>query len=178
VIRNLRLPRMPDCTIRCTILYTILCAILCPMLLLAGCASLTRDWLPPEVQVTSVTPERIGLDRQTLRVGLLLENPNDRMLPIKAMTYKLSLAGTQVAEGGGALDKQLPAFGKAPVEVTVVADAASMLGLLPTLALRREPIGYRIAGTVTVAGVVPIPYRHAGELDPQMLLRAAGKGLR
>ncbi|WP_058554168.1 LEA type 2 family protein [Thiohalocapsa sp. ML1] len=147
-------------------------------LLLTACASLTRDWLPPEVQVTSITPERIGLDQQTLRVGLNLKNPNDRMLPIKAMTYKLSLEGTQVAQGGGALDKQIPAFGAAPVEVTVVADAASMLGLLPTLALRREPVGYRIAGTVTVAGVVPIPYRWSGELDPQMLLRSAGRGLR
>lgn len=147
-------------------------------LLLSACASLTRDWLPPEVQVTSITPERIGLDQQTLKVGLNLKNPNDRMLPIKAMTYKLSLAGTQVAEGGGALDKQIPAFGTAPLEVKVAADAASMLALLPTLALKREPIDYRIAGTVTVAGVVPIPYRYSGQVDPQTLLRAAGRGLR
>jgi LEA14-like dessication related protein len=147
-------------------------------LLLTACASLTRDWLPPEVQVTSIQPERIALDQQTLRVGLKLKNPNDRMLPIKAMTYKLSLEGTQVAEGGGALDQQIPAFGEAPVEVTVVADAASALGLLPTLALKREPIEYRIAGTATVAGVLPLPYRHSGEIDPQDFLRAAQRRLR
>ncbi|MBK1633186.1 hypothetical protein CKO31_21010 [Thiohalocapsa halophila] len=147
-------------------------------LLLTACASLTRDWLPPEVQVTSITPERIALDQQTLRVRLSLRNPNDRMLPIKAMTYKLSLEGTQIAEGGGELDKQIPAFGEAPVEVTVVADAAKALGLLPRLALRREPIGYRIAGTVTVAGVVPIPYRWSGEIEPEKLLRSATRGLR
>jgi LEA14-like dessication related protein len=147
-------------------------------LLLAACASLTRDWLPPEVQLRSIQPERISLSEQRLKLGLDLKNPNDRMLPIKAMTYKLALEGTQVATGGGALDKQIPAFGAAPVEVEVVADAASALGLLPALALKREPIGYRISGTVTVAGVVPIPYRYSGEVDPQVLLRAAAGGLR
>lgn len=156
---------------------TIVAALLCALLLTA-CASLTRDWQPPEVQLTSIAPERIALDQQTLRVGLSLRNPNDRMLPIKAMTYRLSLEDTQIAEGGGALDKQIPAFGEAPVEVTVVADAAKALGLLPTLALRREPIGYRIAGTVTVAGVVPIPYRWSGEIEPEKLLRSATRGLR
>jgi LEA14-like dessication related protein len=146
-------------------------------LALTACAGLTRDWQPPEVRLTSIAPERIALDEQTLRVGLSLRNPNDRMLPVKAMTYKLSLEGTQIAEGGGKLDKQIPAFGEAPVEVSVVADAAKALGLLPRLALRQEPIGYRIAGTVTVAGVVPIPYRYSGEIAPEALLRAAARGL-
>ncbi|MGD9299637.1 MAG: LEA type 2 family protein [Thiohalocapsa sp.] len=153
-------------------------AVVCTMLLLSACASLTRDWLAPEVQLTSITPERIALDQQTLRVGLQLKNPNDRMLPIKAMTYKLSLEGKQIAEGGGALDKQIPAFGEAPVEVTVVADAGKALGLLPMLALRREPIAYRIAGTVTIAGVVPIPYRYSGQIEPDVLLRSAARGMR
>jgi hypothetical protein len=94
------------------------------------------------------------------------------------MTYKLSLEGKQIAEGGGALDKQIPAFGEAPVEVTVVADAGTALGLLPMLALRREPIAYRIAGTVTVAGVVPIPYRYSGQIEPDVLLRSAARGMR
>ena len=147
-------------------------------LLLVGCASLTGNWLPPEVRLTSIQPEQINLGEQRLRVGLNLKNPNDRVLPIKAMTYKLSLEDTQVAQGGGALDEQIPAFGEAPVEVALVANAASALGLLPMLALKREPISYRIAGTVTVAGVVPIPYRHSGEVDPQVLMRAAARGLR
>ncbi len=150
--------------------------LLCATLLLSACASLTHDWLPPEVQLRSITPERIGLDQQTLRVGLNLKNPNDRMLPIKAMTYKLSLEGNEIAQGGGALDKQIPAFGEAPVEVSLVANAASALGLLPTLALRRDPIAYRISGTATVAGFVPIPYRFSGEVKPDELIRAANTG--
>jgi len=153
-------------------------AILGATLLLAACATLTYDWKPPEVQLRSIQPERIGLDQQTLRVGLNLRNPNDRMLPIKAMTYKLSLEGTQVAEGGGKLDKQIPAFGEAPVEVSVAADAGTALRMLPMLALRSGPIGYRIAGTVTVAGVVPIPYRYSGEIEAEELMRAASRGMR
>jgi LEA14-like dessication related protein len=147
------------------------------VLLLSACASLTQDWKSPEVQLRSVTPERIGLAGQTLRVGLDIHNPNDRTLPIKAMTYKLSLEGTQVAEGGGKLERQIPAGGTESVEVSVVSNAAAALGLLPTLALKSEPIGYRISGTVTVAGVLPIPYRYSGKVDPQDLMRAASRGL-
>jgi LEA14-like dessication related protein len=144
-------------------------------LLITGCASLTQGWQAPEVQLTSLRPEKISLDEQQLRVGLDITNPNDRTLPIKAMTYQLSLEGTQVAEGGGKLDRQIPALGTESVEVSVLADAGAALGMLPMLALRRDPIEYRLSGTVTVAGVVPIPYRYSGELDPAELLRAAGR---
>jgi LEA14-like dessication related protein len=147
-------------------------------LLAAACATLSYDWQPPEVQLRSIQPERIGMDQQTLRVGLNLKNPNDRTLPINAMTYKLSLAGTQLAEGGGKLDKQIPAFGEAPVEVSVVADAAKALGMLPMLALKSGPIGYQISGTVTVAGIVPIPYRYSGEITADELLRTVSRGSR
>jgi LEA14-like dessication related protein len=146
-------------------------------LFISGCASLTQSWKAPEVQLTSLKPEKVTLSEQQLRVGLDITNPNDRTLPIKAMTYTLSLEGTQVAEGGGKLERQIPPLGTEPVEVMVLADAGAALGLLPTLAMKRDPIGYRISGTVTVAGVVPIPYRYSGEVDPQDLLRTAQRSL-
>ncbi len=147
------------------------------VLLFTGCASLTQPWKSPQVQLRSIAPERIGLTRQRLRVGLDIHNPNDRTLPIKAMTYKLSLEGTRVAEGGGTLERQIPAGGTEPVEVSVESDAAAALALVPTLALRSDPISYRISGNVTVAGVLPIPYRYSGEVEPQALLRTLGRGM-
>lgn len=123
--------------------------------------------------MTSLRPQQIGLEEQTLLVGLRIRNPNDRTLPINAMTYRLWLDGEEIAAGGGALERQIPAFGEEQVEVSVTANAARLAARLPLLALRRDPWPYRISGTVTVAGVVPIPYRHSGEIDPQRLLRAA-----
>ncbi|MCG6942353.1 MAG: LEA type 2 family protein [Thiohalocapsa sp.] len=155
--------------------WPIALAILCA--LLSACATVTYNWKAPEVQVTSIQPEQIGLGAQTLRVGLNIKNPNDRTLPIKAMTYTLSLDGTQVAEGGGKLNKQIPAFGEAPVKVLVLADAGAALRMLPALALKSGPINYHISGIATVAGVVPIPYRYSGKVKVDDLLRAAGRAL-
>ena len=148
------------------------CAWLAVLLLaIAGCAGLAQPWEAPEVMVTSLSPEHIGLDEQSLLVGLRIKNPNDRTLPINAMTYKLWLEGDQIAQGGGKLERQIPAFGEESVEVSVTGSAATLLRKLPALALQSRPWQYKITGTVTVAGVVPLPYRYTGEMDPQKLVR-------
>jgi len=147
--------------------------VLAMLFLAVGCAGLTSPWTEPEVMVTSIKPQRIGLDEQSLLVGLRIRNPNDRMLPIKAMTYRLSLEGEEIASGGGALERQIPAFGEETAEVSLTSDAGLLLRKLPALAFQTEPWQYRIAGTVTVAGIVPIPYRHSGEIDPKQIARAA-----
>jgi LEA14-like dessication related protein len=141
-------------------------ALVIGVVLLAGCAGLTQSWQAPEVSVLSIVPEEIGLERQRLRVGLRLRNPNDRMLPVKAMSYRLSLQGVELATGGGRLERQIPAFGETETEVLLDADAAALARMLPTLALGAGPWSYRIAGTATVAGVIPIPYRYTGSIDP------------
>ena len=74
---------------------------------MAGCAGLTRPWSAPQVMVTSLKPRKIGLDEQSLLVGLQIHNPNDRMLPIKAMSYRLTLEGDEIASGGGKLDPKV-----------------------------------------------------------------------
>jgi LEA14-like dessication related protein len=143
------------------------------MLSAGGCAGLTDPWQSPEVRVTSVVPQEIAADRQTFLVGLNIRNPNDRMLPIKAMTYRLSLEGDEIAAGGGRLERQIPAFGEESVEVSVTGNTGSLIQKLPALAFQNRPWSYKIAGTATVAGVLPVPYSYAGEIDPRTLLRAA-----
>lgn len=145
-------------------------------LLLAGCASLTRHWIAPEVAVRSIAPERLDAERQSLLVGLRITNPNDRTLPIKAMTYRLALEDRPVASGGGALERQLAAGQSADVVVTLNTDLVAVLPLLPTLALVNRPLRYRIDGTAKVAGVLPLPFRHEGEIDAAAALRRALRG--
>ncbi|WP_200386676.1 LEA type 2 family protein [Thiocapsa imhoffii] len=154
------------------------CLLAVTLLTLLGCAGLTQPWLEPEVSLTSLRPRQITLEEQSFLIGLRIRNPNDRTLPIKAMTYALSLEGTQIAAGGGTLDRQIPAFGEEEVEVSVTGSASTLAALLPRLLLQAQPAQYRIAGTVTVAGVVPIPYHYSGEIDPDTLLRAASPLLR
>lgn len=145
----------------------------CLLLTLTGCASLTQPWIAPEVMVTSLQPRQLGLDQQTFLIGLRIHNPNDRLLPIKAMSYRLSLEGEEIAAGGGKLERQIPAFGEASAEVSVTGNAARLISRIPLLMRQSRPLDYEVAGTVTVAGVLPLPYRYSGQLDPKLLLRGA-----
>ena len=141
---------------------------------LAGCGGLTKPWIAPEVNLTGLRVKEAALDRQTLTLTLAVRNPNDRTLPIKAMTYRLKLDGQQVAEGGGALDRQIPAFGESMVDVDVTGSLFGLIGRLPALALKDAPLDWQIAGTATLAGgLVTLPYRYSGQIDAQKLLAEA-----
>jgi LEA14-like dessication related protein len=139
--------------------------------LLSGCASLLKPWLTPEVALLQLQPKALGLTRQVLVATLAVRNPNDRTLPIKAMTYQIGLEGQDVAAGGGALAQQIPAFGEATVEVEVNGDVLTLVRQLPALALKKQPLAWSIAGTVTIAdGLLILPYRYAGTVDARQLL--------
>ena len=142
--------------------------------LLAGCASLTRSWQAPEVALAGLRPERLTLDRQVFIATLKVGNPNDRTLPIKAMTYTLSLAGGQVAEGGGALAREISPHGEALVEVEVAASLLDLLARLPALAQQDRPIDWALSGTATIAdGFLTLPYRYSGQISRSELLALA-----
>jgi len=150
------------------------CAALLCAALLSACASLPRSWEAPELAVRGVRVKELGLARQVFLVTLAVRNPNDRTLPIKAMTYRLKLDGQELAQGGGALDKQIPAFGESQVEVELVGSLLGLATQLPALALRETPIDWTVSGTATIAdGLLTLPYRYSGQVDPQELLARA-----
>jgi hypothetical protein len=141
---------------------------------LAGCGGLTQPWIAPEVALTGLRVKEAGLDRQTLTLTLVVRNPNDRTLPIKAMTYRLKLEGQEIAQGGGALDRQIPAFGESMVDVDVTGSLFGLVGRLPALALKNAPLDWQISGTATLAGgLITLPYRYSGQIDAQKLLAEA-----
>ncbi|WP_295401585.1 LEA type 2 family protein [uncultured Thiocystis sp.] len=139
--------------------------------LLPGCASLTESWKAPEVALIGLQPKELGLTRQVFIATLAVKNPNDRTLPIKAMTYRLALEGQEVAEGGGALERQIPAFGETTVDVEVIGSLLGLLQQLPALALQDRPLNWTIAGTATLAGgLITLPYRYSGQIDARTLM--------
>lgn len=141
--------------------------------LLAGCTSLTKPWLAPEVTPTGLEPRGLGLGGQSFIVRLLVKNPNDRTLPIKAMTYRLYLEGEELANGSSELDRQIPAFGEQMLDLRVNSNLFAVLPQLPALALTEDKLDWKITGTFTVAGgLVTLPYRYSGEVDPGTLLSA------
>jgi LEA14-like dessication related protein len=150
-----------------------LVALLCAALL-TGCATITKPWEAPEVSLIGLRLKEISLTRQVFVVTLAVHNPNDRTLPIKAMTYRLSLEGKELAEGASTLERQIPALGDESVDVEVIGSLLGVTQMLPALATRQTPLDWTLTGTATIAdGLLTLPYRYSGQVDPQEVLSHA-----
>ena len=148
-----------------------LCPVLLCAVLVAGCATLTERWQSPEVAFAGLRLKEVTLARQTVIVTLTVRNPNDRPLPIKAMTGRLQVEGNEVARGASTLDRQIPAFGEALVDLDVEGSLVGLIQQLPSLSLKDAPLDWTVSGTVTVAdGFLILPYRYSGQVDAKTLL--------
>lgn len=146
---------------------------------LVGCASLTKPWQAPEVALAGLRVKDLGLAQQTLILTLAVKNPNDRTLPIKGLTYRLKLEGNEIAQGASALDRQIPAFGEALADVEVTGSLLALVQQLPALALKDRPLDWTLSGTATIAdGLLTLPYRYSGQVDPRELLARGEAALR
>jgi hypothetical protein len=157
---------MPVRLLRHRLCLALLCAVLG-----AGCASLAESWQAPEVAFAGLRLKEVTLARQTVILTLAVRNPNDRPLPIKAMTCRLQIDGNEVARGASTLDRQIPAFGDALVDLELEGNLASLIPQLPPLALKDGPLDWTVSGTATVAdGFLILPYRYSGQVSARTLL--------
>jgi len=123
------------------------------------------------VALAGLRIKEITLASQTAVVTLAVKNPNDRELPITAMTYRIQIEGSEVVQGASALDRQIPAFGEAVVDVEVAGSLLGLVAQLPSLALEDRPHDWTVSGTVTIAdGLLTLPYRYSGQVDAKQLL--------
>jgi len=142
--------------------------------LISGCASLTQSWIAPEVALAGLRIKELSFMRQVFIVSLSVKNPNDRTLPIKALTYRITLEGNELAQGSSQLDRQIPPLGTALADVEVVGSLLGITQQLPALALKDRPLDWTVSGTASLAnGLVPLPYRWSGQIDPKALLSIA-----
>lgn len=147
--------------------------------LLAGCATLTKPWQAPEVALAGLRVKEVTLARQTVVLTLAMRNPNDRTLPVRGLTYRLKLEGNEIAQGASALERQIPAFGEAVVDVDVTGSLLGLVQQLPSLALKDRPLDWTLTGTATIAdGLLTLPYRYSGQVDPRELLARGQAALR
>src|SRR5690606_6768716 len=109
-------------------LFTLFCA----AMLLQAC-SLLPQLEEPSITVDSVKLlESTGLS-QRFQIGLSLTNPNSVALPIRGMSYTLSLNGYDLVKGVSADVPRLEAYAQTPVVVEGSADMFEALRLLNAL---------------------------------------------
>lgn len=138
------------------------------VLALTGCAAFGSRLEAPHLSIVGVELMKSDFWEQRLRVRLRVQNPNDRVLPVKGLTVALELQGEDFARGVSAERFEVPAFGEAEFDMNVTANAASALLRLLGRGeeFSGETVAYRLTGKVSLASGVlrSIPFEEEGRI--------------
>ena len=138
-----------------------------PLLVLAaalsGCALLVPKLQTPKLSIINIQVLKASVFEQQLRVRMHVENPNDRSLPIRGLSYTVYLGGQQFATGASDAGFVVPAFGSADFNMDVDANAAGALFTLLDRP-RGEGVDYLMKGKVelTHGWLRSIPFEERG----------------
>lgn len=139
--------------------------ILCVMV--GGCAHLGAKLEEPRIRVESIQVlESRGLS-QRFRVGLRVINPNDRVLPVKGLSYSLSLNGYDMLDGVTNRVPTLEPFSETLVEVETATDLVGALRFLNDLVQNSDlqHLTYTLTADVSVQGWMgKITVKESGEV--------------
>lgn len=94
---------------------------------LCGCSLFVPKLQPPRLSVVDLQLQRGQLWQQKLKVRMHVENPNDRVLPIKGITYTLDVNGQEFAHGESAASFVVPALGEAEFDMNMTANMAGTI---------------------------------------------------
>ncbi len=134
-------------------------------MLLGGC-SLTR-LEAPDITPTSVELMDAQITEQRFKVGLHVQNPNDRSLPIKSANCALQIQGVEVGRGETTAPFNVPAHGDSDVDMIVTTNLASSVPNLITRLFRAGDLpSYRLSGSVNpdITLLPPIPFSTSGQI--------------
>jgi LEA14-like dessication related protein len=138
--------------------------------LLGGCALLGPRLEPPKLAIVNVEIVKGDLFEQRLRARMRVQNPNQRELAVKGLTYTIEVGGEEFGRGMSGSSFVVPAGGEAEFDMMVTANMAGTLLRLASRAQqsgeRPDALDYRIVGKVSLASGVlrSIPFEEKGRL--------------
>jgi LEA14-like dessication related protein len=123
------------------------------MLALAFCAcSLVRPHFEqPTVRVVAIELRGGNLLQQNFAVKLNVQNPNDRALPVRELTFALKVDGVDVATGLSEQAFVVPALGDTDFSMNISANLAfAVLKLAGKRQQQADSLAYELTGTARV----------------------------
>ena len=140
-------------------------------LLLVGCAALSPRLEAPKLSIVNVELVKGDLFEQRLKARMRVQNPNDRDLSVKGLTYTIEVGGEEFGRGMSGSSFVVPRMGEAEFDMMVTANMAGTLLRLASRAQKSgagapESLEYRIVGKVTLASGLlrSIPFEEKGSL--------------
>jgi LEA14-like dessication related protein len=134
---------------------------------LAGCSVLAPKLETPRLSIVNVEVLKTDIFEQRLKVRLRVQNPNDRELPVKGITYCMEVAGEDFAQGASAAAFNVPALGEAEFDMNVTANmATTLIRVLTQSGGDRDSLDYRMVGKVSLAKgfLRQIPFEEKGTI--------------
>jgi LEA14-like dessication related protein len=116
---------------------------------LSGCSLFVPKLERPTLSVVRVQMLKSDLWHQELKVRMRVQNPNDRVLPVKGIVYELDVEGQELAHGMSGDSFVLPARGEAEFDMSVSANMANML--IKLLNKGGSEVEYRIYGKIALS---------------------------
>jgi LEA14-like dessication related protein len=132
--------------------------------LFAACAVLPR-FEAPKLSIVALKVQSADIFSQRLQMRLRVMNPNARELPVKGITYRIELNGTELGSGAANTAFVVPAMGEAEFDAMLTTNLAAALGKL--LSRRgQESIDYRLVGDVALSSgfLRRIPFDEKGSV--------------
>ncbi len=116
---------------------------------LSACSLFVPKLEKPTLSVVSVQMVKGDLWHQNLKLRMRVQNPNDRTLPVKGLSYQLDVDGQEFAHGESGDSFIVPARGEAEFDLSVSANVASML--IKVLGQGGKQVDYRITGKIALS---------------------------
>jgi LEA14-like dessication related protein len=132
-----------------------------------GCAAIVPKLETPKLEVVAVELLDAQFTQQRFNVTMRVQNPNDRELPIRGLSYSMQLAGEEFGTGQSDKAFTVPALGEAEFTMTVTTNlATSLLKILPKLEKSPQSLDYRLTGKVETDWTFlrTIPFSESGKL--------------
>jgi LEA14-like dessication related protein len=135
------------------------------LVLLAGCAS-TLKLEAPKLSVVSMKMQSADIFSQRLQVRMRVQNPNDRELPVKGISYRIEVNDSELAQGLTNSPFVVPALGEAEFDVQVTANLASALSQILSRRGSSDTLEYRLVGNVALSSgfLRHIPFDERGSV--------------
>jgi LEA14-like dessication related protein len=134
---------------------------------LSACSLFVPKLEKPTLSVVNVQMLKSDLWHQELKLRMRVQNPNDRALPVKGLTYELDVDDQEFAHGMSGDSFVVPARGEAEFDMSVSANMASVL--IKVLSQGGKQVDYRLKGRISLsAGLFrSIPFNEQGSFNWQ-----------